>query len=147
MNTASNDKLRNRRAELVFLGLENTIEHDYAERAGISFHHVPFTGLRRHRSADNLAMPMPLAVARGVPAAFTALRRERPDAPFSMGSYVSVPFGVGALRKRYGVLHVVGKGNLAPSSPTAPGTGSWSTEFYQSLVPSGLRCRGLGPGR
>ncbi len=93
--TTPTDKLRNRRAELVFLGLENTIEHDYAERAGTSFRYVPFTGLRRHRSANSPAMPMPmpmpLAVARGAPAAFTALRRERPGARTSQCPSVSAP--------------------------------------------------------
>ncbi|MDV9194644.1 UDP-N-acetylglucosamine--N-acetylmuramyl-(pentapeptide) pyrophosphoryl-undecaprenol N-acetylglucosamine transferase [Streptomyces sp. Wh19] len=96
------DQLRDRGAELVFLGRENTIEHDYAQRAGIPFRHVPSAGLRRHRSASNLLMPF--TVARGVLAAFTALRRERPDALFSKGSYVSVPVGIGAALARVPVV-------------------------------------------
>ncbi|MYU06054.1 UDP-N-acetylglucosamine--N-acetylmuramyl-(pentapeptide) pyrophosphoryl-undecaprenol N-acetylglucosamine transferase [Streptomyces sp. SID8366] len=95
-------QLRDRGAELVFLGRENTIEHDYAQRAGIPFHHVPSAGLRRHRSASNLLMPF--TVARGILAAFTALRRERPDALFSKGSYVSVPVGIGAALARVPVV-------------------------------------------
>ncbi|WP_153812166.1 UDP-N-acetylglucosamine--N-acetylmuramyl-(pentapeptide) pyrophosphoryl-undecaprenol N-acetylglucosamine transferase [Streptomyces sp. SUK 48] len=95
-------QLRDRGAELVFLGRENTIEHDYAQRAGIPFRHVPSAGLRRHRSTGNLLMPF--TVARGILAAFTALRRERPDALFSKGSYVSVPVGIGAALARVPVV-------------------------------------------
>ncbi|MET9484385.1 glycosyltransferase [Streptomyces sp. NPDC006638] len=95
-------QLRDRGAELVFLGRENTIEHDYARRAGIPFRHVPSAGLRRHRSASNLLMPF--TVARGIFAAYTALRREKPDALFSKGSYVSVPVGIGAALARVPVV-------------------------------------------
>lgn len=95
-------QLRARGAELVYLGRQNTIEHDYAQRAGIPFHHVPSAGLHRQRSASNLLMP--LTVARGVLAAYKALRRERPDALFSKGSYVSVPVGIGAALARVPVV-------------------------------------------
>ncbi|MFJ7589548.1 UDP-N-acetylglucosamine--N-acetylmuramyl-(pentapeptide) pyrophosphoryl-undecaprenol N-acetylglucosamine transferase [Streptomyces sp. NPDC097617] len=95
-------QLRDRGAELVFLGRENTIEHDYAQRAHIPFRHVPSAGLRRHRSASNLLMPF--TVARGILAAYAALRREKPDALFSKGSYVSVPVGIGAALARVPIV-------------------------------------------
>ncbi|GGX51875.1 UDP-N-acetylglucosamine--N-acetylmuramyl-(pentapeptide) pyrophosphoryl-undecaprenol N-acetylglucosamine transferase [Streptomyces noursei] len=95
-------QLRDRGADLVYLGRESTIEHDYAQRAGIPFRHVPSAGLRRHRSARNLRMPF--TVARGILAAYGALRRERPDALFSKGSYVSVPVGIGAALARVPVV-------------------------------------------
>ncbi|MFJ3229034.1 UDP-N-acetylglucosamine--N-acetylmuramyl-(pentapeptide) pyrophosphoryl-undecaprenol N-acetylglucosamine transferase [Streptomyces sp. NPDC086783] len=95
-------QLRDRGAELVFLGRENTIEHDYSRRADIPFRHVPSAGLRRHRSASNLLMPF--TVTRGIIAAYTALRREKPDALFSKGSYVSVPVGIGAALARVPVV-------------------------------------------
>ncbi|MFE4826701.1 glycosyltransferase [Streptomyces sp. NPDC056672] len=39
---------------------------------------------------------MPITVLRGIGAAVRAIRRERPDALFSKGSYVSVPVGIAA---------------------------------------------------
>ncbi|MEU7327967.1 UDP-N-acetylglucosamine--N-acetylmuramyl-(pentapeptide) pyrophosphoryl-undecaprenol N-acetylglucosamine transferase [Streptomyces parvus] len=95
-------RLRDHGAELVFLGRENTIEHELAQRAGIPFRHVPSAGLQRRRSAANLLMPF--TVIRGIFAAYRALRRERPHAVFSKGSYVSVPVGIGAALARIPVI-------------------------------------------
>ncbi|MFD7505400.1 glycosyltransferase [Streptomyces sp. NPDC059850] len=80
--------------ELVFFGRSGSIEHEYAEKAGIPFSAVPSAGLKRYRSWGNLLMPF--TVLRGIGAAVVAMRRERPDALFSKGSYVSVPVGIAA---------------------------------------------------
>ncbi len=95
-------QLRHRGVDLIYLGRQNTIEHDYAQRADIPFRHVPSAGLRRHRSASNLLMPF--TVARGILAAYKALRRERPDALFSKGSYVSMPVGIAAALARVPII-------------------------------------------
>ncbi|QXE38402.1 UDP-N-acetylglucosamine--N-acetylmuramyl-(pentapeptide) pyrophosphoryl-undecaprenol N-acetylglucosamine transferase [Streptomyces sp. GMY02] len=80
--------------ELVFFGRPDSIEHEYAEKAGIPFCPVPSAGLKRYGSWSNLLMP--LTVLRGIAAAVRAMRRERPNALFSKGSYVSVPVGIAA---------------------------------------------------
>ncbi|MFD7446166.1 glycosyltransferase [Streptomyces sp. NPDC059909] len=83
-------------------GREGSIEREYARRAAIPFRHVPSAGLHRHRSWSNLVMP--LTVTRGIAAAWKAIRRERPDALFSKGSYVSVPVGIAAALCRVPVV-------------------------------------------
>ncbi|MGW0333553.1 UDP-N-acetylglucosamine--N-acetylmuramyl-(pentapeptide) pyrophosphoryl-undecaprenol N-acetylglucosamine transferase [Streptomyces sp. NPDC003011] len=80
--------------ELVFFGRYGSIEHEYAENAGIRFCSVPSAGLKRYGSWSNLTMPF--TVLRGIGAAWRAMRRERPDAVFSKGGYVTVPVGVAA---------------------------------------------------
>ncbi|MFD5778880.1 glycosyltransferase [Streptomyces sp. NPDC126933] len=80
--------------ELVFFGRSDSIEHEYAKKAGIPFRPVPSAGLKRYGSWSNLLMP--ITVLRGIGAAVRAMRRERPDALFSKGSYVSVPVGIAA---------------------------------------------------
>ncbi|WP_232788653.1 glycosyltransferase [Streptomyces odonnellii] len=80
--------------ELVFFGRPDSIEHEYARKAGIPFCPVPSAGLKRYGSWSNLLMP--LTVLRGIAAAAKAMRRERPITLFSKGSYVSVPVGIAA---------------------------------------------------
>ncbi|MYZ37962.1 MULTISPECIES: UDP-N-acetylglucosamine--N-acetylmuramyl-(pentapeptide) pyrophosphoryl-undecaprenol N-acetylglucosamine transferase [unclassified Streptomyces] len=80
--------------EVVFFGRPDSIEHEYPEKAGIPFCPVPSAGLKRHGSWSNLLMP--LTVLRGIGVAARAMRRERPNALFSKGSYVSVPVGIAA---------------------------------------------------
>ncbi|MEV7085925.1 UDP-N-acetylglucosamine--N-acetylmuramyl-(pentapeptide) pyrophosphoryl-undecaprenol N-acetylglucosamine transferase [Streptomyces sp. NPDC093085] len=80
--------------EVVFFGRPDSIEHEYAEKAGIPFRPVPSAGLKRYGSWSNLLMPF--TVLRGIIAAVRAMRSERPDALFSKGSYVSVPVGIAA---------------------------------------------------
>lgn len=84
--------------ELVFFGRENSIEHEYAKKAGIRLSPVPSAGLRRYRSWKNAIMPF--TVLRGIFAAWRAMSRERPDVLFSKGSYVSVPVGIAAWLNR-----------------------------------------------
>lgn len=89
------DRLPERGAtELVFFGRAESIEHEYAVKAGLAFRPVPSAGLKRYGSWSNLLMPF--TVLRGIGAAVQAMRREQPDALFSKGSYVSVPVGVAA---------------------------------------------------
>jgi UDP-N-acetylglucosamine--N-acetylmuramyl-(pentapeptide) pyrophosphoryl-undecaprenol N-acetylglucosamine transferase len=78
----------------VFFGRADSIEHEYAIKAGVPFRAVPSAGLKRYGSWSNLLMPF--TVLRGIGAAVRAMRRERPDALFSKDSYVSVPVGVAA---------------------------------------------------
>ncbi|MFI9078782.1 UDP-N-acetylglucosamine--N-acetylmuramyl-(pentapeptide) pyrophosphoryl-undecaprenol N-acetylglucosamine transferase [Streptomyces sioyaensis] len=99
---AVGDQLASKGIELVFFGRDGSIEHEYARRSEVPFCPVPAAGLRRHRSWGNLVMP--LTVARGVLAAFRALRRERPEALFSKGGYVSVPVGIAATLCRIPVV-------------------------------------------
>ncbi|WP_328912509.1 MULTISPECIES: UDP-N-acetylglucosamine--N-acetylmuramyl-(pentapeptide) pyrophosphoryl-undecaprenol N-acetylglucosamine transferase [unclassified Streptomyces] len=80
--------------ELVFFGRADSIEHEYAKKTGIPFRPVPSAGLKRYGSWSNVLMPF--TVLRGIGAAVLAMRRERPDALFSKGSYVSVPVGIAA---------------------------------------------------
>lgn len=80
--------------DLVFFGRAHSIEQDLANKAGIRLAPVPSAGLQRFRSWQNVVMP--LTVARGILAAWRAMRHERPDVVFSKGSYVSVPVGVAA---------------------------------------------------
>ncbi|MGW4692335.1 UDP-N-acetylglucosamine--N-acetylmuramyl-(pentapeptide) pyrophosphoryl-undecaprenol N-acetylglucosamine transferase [Kitasatospora sp. YST-16] len=87
-------ELRRAECELVYFGRAGSIEADLAAKAGIRLAAVPSAGLQRFRSWSNLAMP--LTVARGIFAAWRAMRRERPDVVFSKGSYVSVPVGIAA---------------------------------------------------
>ncbi|MER6441948.1 glycosyltransferase [Streptomyces sp. NPDC001185] len=125
-------QLRDRGAELVFLGRENTIEHDYARRAGIPFRHVPSAGLRRHRSTSNLLMPF--TVARGIVAAYMTLRRERPDALLSKGSYVSVPVGIGAALARVPVVIYESDHSLGLANKIL---GRLATTICLSVAPTG----------
>ncbi|QKZ23901.1 UDP-N-acetylglucosamine--N-acetylmuramyl-(pentapeptide) pyrophosphoryl-undecaprenol N-acetylglucosamine transferase [Streptomyces chartreusis] len=87
-------QLRQGGNELVYFGRGESIEHDYAEKAGIRFCPVPSAGLKRYGSWSNLRMPF--TVLRGIGAAWQAMRRERPDAVMSKGGYVTVPVGIAA---------------------------------------------------
>ncbi|MCX4579850.1 UDP-N-acetylglucosamine--N-acetylmuramyl-(pentapeptide) pyrophosphoryl-undecaprenol N-acetylglucosamine transferase [Streptomyces sp. NBC_01571] len=80
--------------EIVFFGRAGSIEHEYAGKANIPFRPVPSAGLKRYGSWSNLRMPF--TVLRGIGAAWKAMRRERPDAVFSKGGYVTVPVGIAA---------------------------------------------------
>ncbi|WP_328689998.1 UDP-N-acetylglucosamine--N-acetylmuramyl-(pentapeptide) pyrophosphoryl-undecaprenol N-acetylglucosamine transferase [Streptomyces phaeochromogenes] len=80
--------------ELVYFGRYGSIEHEYAEKAKIRFRSVPSAGLKRYGSLSNLGMPF--TVLRGIGVAWRAMRRERPDAVFSKGGYVTVPVGIAA---------------------------------------------------
>ncbi|MEV0530840.1 UDP-N-acetylglucosamine--N-acetylmuramyl-(pentapeptide) pyrophosphoryl-undecaprenol N-acetylglucosamine transferase [Kitasatospora sp. NPDC050463] len=91
-------ELRRAECELVYFGRADSIEADLAAKAGIRLAAVPSAGLQRFRSWSNVTMPV--TVARGVFAAWRAMRRERPDVVFSKGSYVSVPVGVAAWLNR-----------------------------------------------
>ncbi|MGF1427088.1 UDP-N-acetylglucosamine--N-acetylmuramyl-(pentapeptide) pyrophosphoryl-undecaprenol N-acetylglucosamine transferase [Kitasatospora sp. LaBMicrA B282] len=88
--------------ELVFFGRASSIEADLASKAGLRLAAVPSAGLQRYRSWKNAVMPF--TVLRGIGAAYLAMRRERPDALFSKGSYVSVPVGIAAWLNRVPLL-------------------------------------------
>ncbi|MFD7644669.1 glycosyltransferase [Kitasatospora sp. NPDC059795] len=91
-------ELRRAECDLVYFGRAGSIEADLAANAGIRVAAVPSAGLQRFRSWSNVTMP--LTVARGVFAAWRAMRRERPDVVFSKGSYVSVPVGIASWLNR-----------------------------------------------
>ncbi|MBV6702758.1 UDP-N-acetylglucosamine--N-acetylmuramyl-(pentapeptide) pyrophosphoryl-undecaprenol N-acetylglucosamine transferase [Kitasatospora aureofaciens] len=93
---------RARVGELVFFGRAGSIEADLAAQAGIPLAAVPSAGMQRYRSWKNAVMPF--TVLRGIGAAYLAMRRERPDALFSKGSYVSVPVGIAAWLNRVPLL-------------------------------------------
>jgi len=88
--------------ELVFFGRDGSIEHEYAAKAEIRFCSVPSAGLKRYGSWSNLRMPF--TVLRGIGAARRAMRRERPDAVFAKGGYVTVPVGIAAWLCRVPVI-------------------------------------------
>lgn len=136
--------------ELVFFGRHDSIEHEYAVNAGIRFRSVPSAGLKRYGSWSNLRMPF--TVLRGVGAAWRAMRRERPDALFSKGGYVTVPVGIAARLCRVPIVihesdHSLGLANkilarmaarVCLSTPAASSTPRWLAE---KTVVTGLPLR------
>ncbi|MFF3372593.1 glycosyltransferase [Streptomyces sp. NPDC002680] len=136
--------------ELVFFGRHGSIEHEYAERAGIRFRSVPSAGLKRYGSWSNLRMPF--TVLRGIGAAWRAMRRERPEAVFSKGGYVTVPVGIAAWLCRVPLVihesdHSLGLANrilarmaarVCLSEPAAHETPAW---LARKTVVTGLPLR------
>jgi UDP-N-acetylglucosamine--N-acetylmuramyl-(pentapeptide) pyrophosphoryl-undecaprenol N-acetylglucosamine transferase len=89
------DALRDRGAEVSFLGTRERLEARLVPQAGYELDFLRLRGLDR---GSPLRAARALALAAGaMPAARAALRRRRPDAVMGGGGYVAGPAGVAAL--------------------------------------------------
>ena len=92
------DALRDRGAEVSFLGTRERLEARLVPKAGYGIDFLRLRGIDR-RSPLQAAGALALA-ARAMPAARGALRRRRPDVVMGGGGYVAGPAGLAALSAR-----------------------------------------------
>ncbi len=81
-------------SEISYIGSENGIERELANKNKVTFYSIPTTKLKRSLSLSNLLIPFKLIC--GINHARKLLKQLVPDVVFSKGGYVSVPVVIAA---------------------------------------------------
>ncbi len=93
-NLALIPKLRELGYEIEYIGSEQGIERKIIEEQGIKYYSISTGKFRRYFDLKNISDPF--KVIKGVFEAAAIIRREKPEAVFSKGGFVSVPVVIGA---------------------------------------------------
>ncbi len=94
--------LKQRGAEVLFVGGDQGPERDLIDRAGLGWRSIPAGKLRRYASWKNITDV--IHVGRGYSAARRLMAEWKPNVVVSAGSYISVPIAWAAKRGRVPVL-------------------------------------------
>lgn len=101
-NLALVPELKKRGYEILYIGSENGIEKELAEKAGLAYRGISGGKLRRYFSLKNFTDPF--RVLKGYAQADRIIKAFKPDVVFSKGGYVAVPVTMAAKRRKVPVI-------------------------------------------
>lgn len=87
---------------IIYIGSENGIEKQIANRYEIEYYPISCCKLKRELSFDNLLIPFTLL--KGINQAKSILKKIKPDVVFSKGGYVSLPVVIAASKLNIPVI-------------------------------------------